>query len=840
MNIFEEKLNESEEPDLPIDPVQLYQTCSYKDGYGYLRGIQEEVLKEWHVNRNQRDVICKMNTGSGKTLTGLLMLYSKLVEKKLPCLYVCPDKQLTEQTFELAGYYGMPVCVFEKPGEFPSDFVNGKKILICNFSKLFNGKSIFIRRGIKLGAIILDDAHKCVDIARDQSTLRISREHPISKKLFQLFDPALKFQLPGTFYRLEAGDPQMCMKVPYWAWMDKNETVIDIINKYVVEIAKDLDNDEGIGFKWNFMADNLMAYDCYFSGSSMEITPVHVPYHMLPSFAEAKHRYILSATFEDGYDLIRDLGIEFSSIVNPIVPKDRKDIGKRLIMAPSRFDPMLSDDQLRKFIATYPKKGHNVVVLVPSSAKATNWKKLKATLVDKDNIDQAIAKLRTSKGNFMIFINRYDGIDLNGDLCRVLVLDGLPMYSSLLECYAETRVESLSSGKKAQIIEQGLGRAVRSGGDYCAVYLMGSDLTGFLGVEKNMDHFTPVTRSQLNLGLKLLDGRDKSNSLQIIESTISLCLTQDESWLKYHTKELAKISADSMDDKKRHRLEIAESERKALIEFRRRNYQPSGEVILKEIVNKNSITEKEKAWYYQMAAQFIYPGNVSLSNDLQSKAASITSNMLHPPQGHAYNKILKKGAQPSMIKKRLEEFERPEDIILYVNSLTDQLQYNPDLESKDFETKLAELGNFLGFSGQTPELDYGLGPDGLWGLPDGNFLILEAKSRRLLENEISKDNIEQLQQAELWFKDKYGADAHYLAVTLQPNNRKVKGVFIDQYHRVLDKEALDLMHKNLRGFAFALKDTHPKAHSEDGLAKLLDAYSLTPGKFRSSYLKVIK
>ena len=45
MNIFEKKLQESAEPELPINPVELYQTYAYKDGYGYLRGIQEEVLK---------------------------------------------------------------------------------------------------------------------------------------------------------------------------------------------------------------------------------------------------------------------------------------------------------------------------------------------------------------------------------------------------------------------------------------------------------------------------------------------------------------------------------------------------------------------------------------------------------------------------------------------------------------------------------------------------------------------------------------------------------------------------------------------------------------------------
>ena len=758
----------------------------------------------------------------------------------MPCLYVCPDKQLTQQTLQLATLYGIPVCVFDKPGELPMDFVNGKKILICNFYKLFNGKSIFIRENMKIGSIILDDAHKCVDIAREQSALRISRDHVISKKLFTLFEQALKHQLPGTFHRLEGGDPNMCMKVPYWAWIDKNEKVIEIINNYVKEISSDPENEEDIALKWDFMADNLMTYDCYFGGNSIQITPIHVPYHMVPSFYEADHRYILSATFEDDFDLIRDLGIEFDSIVSPIVPKDRRDVGKRLILAPRRFDTLLTDDALRQFIAIYPGEGYNVVVLVPSEAKAAEWEKVGALLVNRKNIENSIVKLKNSKGNFMVFINRYDGIDLHGDLCRLLILDGLPKYNSLLEHYAETRMETLSAGKKAQVVEQGLGRAVRSGGDYCSVYLMGSDLTSFLGVEKYMQHFTPITKGQLNLGLKLLDGQETTNPLKTLKDTVALCLSDDESWLKYHNTELSNISLDSVHKKKRLRLEIAESEKKALSEFRKRNYQPAGEIILNEIIGKNGISEKEKAWFYQFAAQLIYPGQKALSNDLQSKAANLTTNMFHPPQGHVYNKILKKGAQASLVKKKLEEFERPEDIVLHVNNIINGLQYNPEIEANEFEEKLQDLGRFLGFAAQKPGPDSGIGPDGLWGMPDGYFLILEAKSRRLGKNAISKDNIEQLQQSELWFKEKYGEDAHYAAVNLQPNGKKSRDVFINQHHKVIDKVSLELLHTNLRQFANALKGTHPKAHTEESLLKILTAHSLTLPLFRSTYIKAIK
>lgn len=54
-----------------------------------------------------------MDTGSGKTLTGLLMLYSKLKEGVGPAVYLCPDNQLVEQVYQQAFLYGIPVCKFE-------------------------------------------------------------------------------------------------------------------------------------------------------------------------------------------------------------------------------------------------------------------------------------------------------------------------------------------------------------------------------------------------------------------------------------------------------------------------------------------------------------------------------------------------------------------------------------------------------------------------------------------------------------------------------------------------------------------------------------------------------
>ena len=132
MNIFKKKLENKNKPLLPSDPVDLYQSLYHKDGYAYLRGIQEEVLQTWHTRREEHEILVKMNTGSGKTLVSLMMLYSKLVEGVGPVVYVCPDNYLLNQAKDQANFYGIPVCEITPNNHFPADFSNCKSILLCN------------------------------------------------------------------------------------------------------------------------------------------------------------------------------------------------------------------------------------------------------------------------------------------------------------------------------------------------------------------------------------------------------------------------------------------------------------------------------------------------------------------------------------------------------------------------------------------------------------------------------------------------------------------------------------------------------------------------------------
>jgi replicative superfamily II helicase len=82
-----------------------------------------------------------MNTGSGKTLVGLLMLQSLLNEEIGPALYLCPTKQLVEQVYETAREVGIPAVTEGAGTELPHEFLNSEAIYVATFKKLFNGQS---------------------------------------------------------------------------------------------------------------------------------------------------------------------------------------------------------------------------------------------------------------------------------------------------------------------------------------------------------------------------------------------------------------------------------------------------------------------------------------------------------------------------------------------------------------------------------------------------------------------------------------------------------------------------------------------------------------------------
>ena len=203
-----------------IDPVKLYASLDRASDKGPLRPVQERLLTEWHSTRRQdRDMILKLHTGQGKTLLGLLMLQSKLNEEVGPALYLCPNHFLVNQTVEQARQFGIR-CV-TTANELPDDFTESRAIFVTVIHKLFNGLTKFRlgAKSLEVGAIVVDDAHACIDAIKDQFVITLRHNQPNESNAYSeiraLFENELRGQGDGSFEDIRRNDYNAYLPVPY-------------------------------------------------------------------------------------------------------------------------------------------------------------------------------------------------------------------------------------------------------------------------------------------------------------------------------------------------------------------------------------------------------------------------------------------------------------------------------------------------------------------------------------------------------------------------------------------------------------------------------------------------
>src|SRR5690242_5553497 len=83
----------------PADPFEVFARRPSLDGTpNDLWGGQREALLAWAKDRKRRDVLISLNTGSGKTMLGVLIAQSMANEPGGKCVYVCSTIDLVIQT----------------------------------------------------------------------------------------------------------------------------------------------------------------------------------------------------------------------------------------------------------------------------------------------------------------------------------------------------------------------------------------------------------------------------------------------------------------------------------------------------------------------------------------------------------------------------------------------------------------------------------------------------------------------------------------------------------------------------------------------------------------------
>ena len=814
MNIDFSKLSAELNQKNIIEPREIFLSLTNKSPKynGYLRDVQTEVLELWYQNRNKKDNIIKMNTGSGKTVVGLLLLKSCINENKGKCVYVVPDNYLVEQVIKEANDLGINVT----KDIDNINFISGKAILVINIHKLINGKSVFgINGKIDIDSILIDDVHSCLEIAETKSMISINREKytKLYQDILDMFYDSLKQQNESNLINIKDGDyASSPMLVPFW---DFNNKITELLNKF-----KDYKQEDIFKFNAPMIIDMLELCDCCISYDCIEISMRNLPIYKISSFENANRRIFMSATLEDDSILIRDFDID-SNINNVICPKNATDIGDRLIITPQAINPNITDEEI-KYQLKELSKHYRIVVIVPSCRRAIYWNDVADRIFNNDNINS----INNYNLGLDILINRYDGIDLKDDKCRVIVIDGLPNASTNYDQIKESMLSSSDDilREKVQKIEQGMGRGVRSNEDFCGIIIMGSKMPKILYDKQTRKYFSVATLKQIELSEMIVERMERKDIKEFFE-VLQLCLNRNEEWTRISRSVVSEL-------KYKNKLNIPNREvkfRRACNELLAKNYN-SAIKILEEYINEEK-NEVLKGYAQMILAKYINLINPNRAQEVLLSAKKLNKNIIAPINGIRYQKTDMYNEQAKELQNFIKNNNiKPNEYLIMIHDILSNLNF--ESSHNEFEESIRLLGKYIGLFSERPEKEYNNGgPDNLWGMGDNLYYVIECKNESN-STEISKRDCGQLHNSKSWFYKEYGSKFKCIPIIIHRNNKFEKSASPEEDFRILDKDNLDLLKENVQKFAIAL---YSDISNIDNLDILLKNYNLTKDNFINYY-----
>ena len=518
-------------PVVPESPDRLFRDLPRRK-HPSLYDHQGQILRTYVAQAvDAPDVALQLPTGSGKTLVGLLVAEWRRRRNRERVVYLCPTRQLVNQVVaEASSKYGLTVEPFtgrivNYAPEAKAAYQNADRVAVTTYSSLFNTNPFFTDPEI----IIVDDAHASENYIASTWTLRISRFEEADELLFKAVAGVLKGVLDDTNYRRLTGN---WTSVDDVTWVDKVPTpqLAAIASELHAAIAENIDGSEQ-RYPWQMIGDHLKACQLYVSSSEVLIRPLIPPIWDHAPFVGATQRIFMSATLGAGGDLERLTGR--AKIKRLPIPEgwDRQGIGRRFFIFPEKAMKEKEVGKLRRSLMTAAARS---LVLTPSNEGAdaitTDVKEnLKYPVFSGADLEDRKAEFVATSPAVAVVANRYDGIDLPEDDCRLLFVEGLPRATNLQERFLMNRMgANLLFNERVQTrVLQAVGRCTRGLNDYSAVVVTGEDLPAYLTDRKRRSYFHPELQAELEFGI------DQSTSDQSISVTAETILENFDIFLEH-------------------------------------------------------------------------------------------------------------------------------------------------------------------------------------------------------------------------------------------------------------------------------------------------------------------
>lgn len=717
---------------------------------------QADILREYQsAHISSTDVSLELPTGSGKTLVGLLIAEYRRRVIKERVLYLCPTRQLVNQVAKHAKDYGIDARVFvgSKRTYNKRDealYRSGDIIAISTYSGLFN-----VSPGLyDPQTIILDDAHSAETYIASMWSVNISRidNEKLYSDILQLFEKDLPVQLVDDLRsQKKTRASARSEKIPFGAFFQHLPALRELLTN---EIPNPDESD--LYFAWSVIRDGLHACHVYISWDAILIRPYIPPTLTHRPFATANQRVYMSATLGQGGELERITGIRKVSRIPTPKTYTYHGVGRRLFLFPDRIkDSKDYAPWLSKLVADSKR----TLALCPTTFQAGDLKQIMSLdgppprILGSRDIEDSLATFTGARHAVLLLTNRYDGIDLPNEACRLLVLYGLPSKTNLQEAFLEERLglEVLLRDRIRTRIVQGTGRCTRSDNDYAAVVMAGRRLLDFCLRKENIDSFHPEIRAEMRFVLE-----QPVTDLSGFDDMLRSFYGRDEAWAGAEVNITELRSASSLPDSQTTRILafVAEDEVDFAYALWRSDYESAvmhGRKIV-DSLSGTALAPYRALWCYFVAAAS-YPLSKKkteyrkLPRDFLRRATEACSTV----SWFTYAlRSMEEGTNIATIASEAQALavEAVEQVLLELGSVGPQFGNKMSeiegllsaTDSKKFDSGLLELGKLLGFDSWRPEDE--AAPDCIWQLGDQVFL-LEGKSEESVQDGIPVDDCRQ-------------------------------------------------------------------------------------------------
>lgn len=792
-----------------------------QDKYSYLRSYQSEVLTEWYNNRANQYNLIKMNTGAGKTLVGLLILLTLNHEHRGKMLYVVPDKYLETQVKKEAQKLRIEIAIDENDRAY----LSGEAILIININKLVNGMSVFGVNSKNLRTadyIIFDDAHACLKIIKEQYTLTIPNTSLAYTKLFNLFENALKNDSIGTYQQIKQRDPVAYMRVPFYSWIDNIEEIVQILTE--------IKNEECYKFSYPLIQNQIRNCEAVISGKQITIFPMENSFIDIAAISEAKNKIFMSATFSDDTDLVIGLDLQNNiSTLDIIAPSSSGDIGDRIIISPTYLNKKIDLDEVSDLILQYSKQ-YNVLILVPSFQRADIWVKRGAKLINNQNLEDIVEELNASQQSLHVLVNRYNGIDLPKNACRMIVLDGVPINTGLREKGLETVIDNTSHvyHDKISLIEQGMGRGVRDNKDWCAIIIFDWELSNFIFIDGNEEYFSDATKAQFKLSKDVAEQIKSENAITSIRETLDMFFDRDEQWVSISREVLSSLKTNK-------NISIAPFYKLSKNAFNHALLGNIDEAIDLQNDAVNMIDNSRlKGAFKERLARYYYTKDKEQAKIILKSAQMLNRNLIKPWQVENEQVIIPdvyENQAQSIIKRFNDKF------FSKLNEHLANLVMHPDMSSNKFEEAWFFVGLALGCLSNRPEREFhNTTLDVLWKTSNDDYLLFSCKNRAISPT-INKEYIDAMYGDLEWLKHKISPSANGINIIIYPKGKASKEAIVNDNCRILSEDNLNKFIYRIKSFYRELESSGDK--SVIFVESLLNKYTLKIESFINEFTESI-